>query len=143
MPLVVREPRQAKGRVVDTPVGLAGVFALLTGRSAEVPAGDDVVSESFPLVATPEKPGVRGGRALVSGTRKLIRGTGGGLELYDVETDPGERRDLSRDPGPAAEASSLAAGLDRWIAAHPPLRAPETFESREDRERLRSLGYLR
>ncbi len=143
VPLVVKEPRQAKGRLVEGPVGLAGVFALLAGRSAEVPAEDAVVSESFPLVPTPEKPGVHGGRALESGGRKLIRGVDGHVELFDVEKDPEERRDLVRETALADTASSLSARLDRWIAAHPPGRAPETSESREDRERLRSLGYLR
>jgi hypothetical protein len=37
----------------------------------------------------------------------------------------------------------MTAALDRWIAAHPPVRSPEARESREDLVRLKSLGYLR
>lgn len=142
VPLVVRTPRQAAPRVVDAPVGLAGVFGLLTGAADEIRAEDVVVAESFPLVATPEKPGVRGGRALVAGDRVLIRGIDGRLELYDVRDDPGQARDLSASSAFGEAAAKASARLDRWVAAHPPLRAPETRETREDRARLRSLGYL-
>ena len=143
VPLVVRRPRQTTARVVETPVGLASVFALLTGDSADARAEDAVVSESFPLVPTPEKPGVRGGRALFSGALAYIRGIDGRVELYDVREDPGESRNLSASPSFGDAVNGLSARLDGWIAAHPPLRSPETRESREDRARLRALGYLR
>ncbi len=143
VPLVVRRPRQQTGKVVEAPVGLAGLFALVTGDADELSAEDPVVSESFPLVPTAEKPGVRGGRTLFSGNDKLIRGSDGRVELYDMRVDPGEQHDLAGSTRSADAVSRLTAMLDRWIAAHPPVRSPETPESREDRTRLRTLGYLR
>ena len=143
VPLVVRRPRQRVKSVVGAPVGLAGLFALVTGDADELRAEEPVVSESFPLVRTAEKPGVRGGRALFSGNDKLIRGSDGRVELYETRKDPGERHDVAGSPGSADAVSGMAAMLDRWIAAHPPVRSPETPESREDRARLRALGYLR
>ena len=142
VPLVVKRPRQQAKKIVEGPVGLAGLFSLLTGDADELRAGAPVVSESFPLVPTAEKPGVRGGRALFSGDDKLIRGMDGRVELYETRADPGEERDLAASPGSAGAVSRMAALLDGWTAAHPPVRSPETRESREDRARLRALGYL-
>ncbi len=143
VPLVVRQPRQASGRVIGEPIGIAGVYEFLSGGSPEVRVEDPVVSESFPLVPTPEKPGVRGGRALFSGPHVYVRGIDGRVELYDMREDPGELRDLSAVPDFRGAVAGASTRLDRWIAAHPPQRAPETRESREDRARLRALGYLR
>jgi arylsulfatase A-like enzyme len=143
VPLVVRKPRQREKSVVEEPVGLAGLFALLTGDAGELHTDAPVVSESFPLVPTAEKPGVRGGRALFRQDDKLIRGNDGRVELYALGTDPGERHDLAGSPGSADTVAGLTELLDRWIAAHPPVRSPEARESVEDRARLRALGYLR
>jgi arylsulfatase A-like enzyme len=143
VPLVVRRPRQRTNHVAEAPVGLAGLFALLTGAADEVRAEDPVVSESFPHVPTAEKPGVRGGRALFSGNDKLIRGIDGRVELYETRQDPGERRNLAGSSGYADSVSRMTVMLDRWIVAHPAVRSPETLESPEGRARLRSLGYLR
>ena len=143
VPLLVRQPRQRAGRMVGEPVGLAGVFRLLTEGTADVRAEEFVVSESFPLVPTPEKPGVRGGRGLLSGSLAYLRGVDGRAELYDLRDDPGESRNLAAVPTASDAVAGASARLDRWIAAHPPLKSPETRESREDRARLRALGYLR
>ena len=86
---------------------------------------------------------MRGGRALFSGDDKVFRGSDGRVELYEIRKDPGESRDLAGDPHSADAVARLTASLDGWIAAHPPVRSPETRESREDRARLRALGYLR
>jgi len=143
VPLVVRRPRQRTKIVVKAPVGLASLFALLKGDTDELRADAPVLSESFPLVPTAEKPGVRGGRALFTGDDELIRGSDGRIELYDTRKDPGEREDRAASPGSTDVVSARTAMLDRWIAAHPPVHAPETRESLEDRARLRSLGYLK
>jgi arylsulfatase A-like enzyme len=143
VPLLVRRPRQRAKKVVEDPVGVAGLFTLVTGDGGDLRADAPAVSESFPLVPTADKPGVRGGRALVSGNETLIRGSDGRVELYDTREDPAENRDLAAAPKFADVVFRLSAVLDRWIAAHPPVPTPETRESREDRARLRSLGYLR
>ncbi|MEO8587229.1 MAG: sulfatase [Acidobacteriota bacterium] len=143
VPLLVKRPRQRTKNVVEEPVGLAGLFTLLTGDTDELRAGGPVVSESFPLAPMAGKPGVRGGRALFSGTGKLIQGGDGRVEFYDTEKDRGETEDRTASLTARDAISGMTAALDRWIAAHPPLRAPETRESLEDRARLRALGYLR
>ena len=77
VPLVVRRPHQRVKDVVETPVGLAGLFALLTGDAAELPTDAPVVSESFPLAAVAEQAGRSWGPRSLLGER---------------QADPGERR---------------------------------------------------
>jgi len=60
-----------------------------------------------------------------------------------VREDPDESREISAAPAFSDAVAGASARLDRWIASHPPVRSPETRESREDRARLRALGYLR
>jgi arylsulfatase A-like enzyme len=64
---------------------------------------------------------------------------GGGWRraLYDLETDPGETRDVqAAHPEVAAR---LGAALDAWLAATP---AAELMPSEADVEALRNLGYV-
>jgi arylsulfatase A-like enzyme len=78
-------------------------------------------------------------------------------ELYDLETDPQEQRNLLPDPSPEArqQADRLAAELDRFLAAANPFPS-EFYPRRRDEgaddadgaarramwERLRQLGYV-
>jgi choline-sulfatase len=49
---------------------------------------------------------------------KYIRRTEGfPSELYDLKTDPGERRNVAGDPAQAGRVKELGADLDRWFAA--------------------------
>lgn len=50
--------------------------------------------------------------------------------------------DLAESPEAAGAVSRMIALLDAWVSAHLPVRSPETQENREDRTRLRALGYL-
>lgn len=66
-------------------------------------------------------------------------------ELYDLDDDPAERRNLLADPSSAGGGPEreLRTALESWCAAADPL--PSTFEPNQDEEtlrRLRSLGYL-
>lgn len=66
--------------------------------------------------------------------------------LYHLEADPGERKDLLRDPTAQALAlaDELRQALESWAASAAPL--PSTFERPQRNEtirRLRSLGYVR
>ncbi len=144
VPLVVHKPGQREGAIAKTPVGLASLFAFLTGNVAGLPVDPAVVTESFPLVPAPEKATLRTGRALLVGDWKLIRSSrDGSVELYDMVRDPLEEQDLAGRPELAPVLSEMTAALDRWIVEHPPLASEERRESREDRARLRALGYLR
>jgi arylsulfatase A-like enzyme len=59
--------------------------------------------------------------------------------LYDLESDPGETRDAWTDH--AGVAARMGRAMDAWIAEDTRL-VREPVISPEDRERLRSLGYV-
>jgi len=86
-------------------------------------------------------------RAVQQGHHKLIRGSDGDLELYDLAADPAEARDLAAARPELAAA--LATALDEWVAKLPPLDpdrrrgGPASGLSRGRLEELRALGYLR
>jgi arylsulfatase A-like enzyme len=80
----------------------------------------------------------RHGRSYVPAPKRLA-----GVELYDLVADPGERRNLLRDPTP--EMRRLAARFDaelRRRAAEAPGHAEATHLGEEALQRLRALGYL-
>lgn len=90
------------------------------------------------------------------GRWKLVRTPYLGMEeLYDLDRDPGERRDLLRDPPPDAMQAlpDLRDALGRWMASADPLAseffprtkprdAAQAAQQREMWERLRALGYV-
>ena len=79
-------------------------------------------------------------RAVIHGRWKLIWTPGreeGPYELFDLESDPGEERDLYAPAHP--EAERLAALLQAWSDDEP--RA-EATASEADLEALRALGYI-
>jgi len=74
---------------------------------------------------------------------KLIRGPGGKLELFDLERDPQERRNLARDL--ASLAAELDDELESWRRGRPRLTGDPAATTGIDpatEERLRTLGYL-
>ncbi|MGH9175415.1 MAG: sulfatase/phosphatase domain-containing protein, partial [Vicinamibacterales bacterium] len=95
--------------------------------------------------------------AIVDYPWKLIvferAGTRGRAELYRLDTDPGERRDLASVDG--ARVKALLTALDRFMAGEMQRRArfdadharssprPSTPPSRDLLDQLRSLGYVR
>ena len=46
---------------------------------------------------------------------KYVRYLGYGEELYDLAADPGELRNLAREPSAASDRTRLARELDDWI----------------------------
>ncbi len=82
-------------------------------------------------------------RALTHGRYKLIRGSRGRVELYDLDADPTESQDLAAAGHP--EVARLSDLLDRQLAALKPwknsgVEPPQL--SPEHRRRLQALGYL-
>src|SRR6185503_11547901 len=148
VPLLVKLPgRRRAGETVDTPVQLADILPTVTSLlGLPVPSG--VASRSL------LDPGAVGERRIYSETlyprlalgwselRSLvdtrwhfIRGVRD--ELYDLESDPGETRDLAAREN--AVASRLRAELD---SAHPlQVPTPEAVP-REVAQRLAALGYV-
>jgi len=157
VPLIVKYPGQTEGRVVSTPVSGADfaptIMALLKlpllkgtqGRSLldETSPPRQIISESFPRPALldldPRFHRVQ--RALIEWPYKLIASTDGTRELYRLDRDPTESRNLFAPTEPVA--ASLETRLDAWLASavtevgETPAMDPEALE------RLRSLGYVR
>jgi tetratricopeptide (TPR) repeat protein len=146
VPLVVKLPRGERGGtseaapaglrdVVPTIAGVLGVQppAAARGRDllAPAPARAAVYSETwYPRIHL----GWSELRSLTDARYQLIDGPR--PELYDVVRDPGERRDLLAEKPQAAAAMRAALAGDAGSFVPP---APAT---REERERLASLGYL-
>jgi len=80
-------------------------------------------------------------RTVIDGRYKLIWTPGQTgdqeFELYDLETDPGETRDLSADE--PARVRAMRQKLGSWVRSG---RAQPGAPSEADQERLRSLGYV-
>ncbi|MCZ7648424.1 MAG: sulfatase-like hydrolase/transferase [Planctomycetota bacterium] len=68
--------------------------------------------------------------------RKFIWYKHGEEELYDLEADPGERRNLIADPKRRAEASDLRARLFDWY-----IRAEDPRDAMDDRDIARALPW--
>jgi arylsulfatase A-like enzyme len=86
-------------------------------------------------------------RAVIVGETKLIWGSDGKHELYDLGSDPGERQNLIDDPQYAATAQELLALHDDLVTRYDLglKRGSPTDESELDestRQKLKSLGYV-
>jgi len=158
VPLVFYWPRGIPGgRTIDEPVSILDIYPTLLelaglepppglqGRSlapllrGEERAADPQRELLFELHRPrPELQAIRAGRF------KLIRGTGAGgrVELYDLEDDPGEHRDLSRSRPDVVER--LSARLDATFAGLPPAPLTERIDvvDPELRAQLEMLGYM-
>jgi arylsulfatase A-like enzyme len=159
VPLIVFGPGIPPGRV-DAPVSLVDVAPTLERLAGLDPAPGD----GRDLLAAPAEPG-RSLRltgtlygpekhALVRGSTKAIATSGNHTmrrhlvgprsfaprELYDLASDPGERRPLGDgDGGP--QAAALRAELDGFAGEPAPASARAALVDDETRERLRALGY--
>lgn len=112
-------------------IGLAPPDAI-AGRSLLTPSSDDEfrIAESNLRVS------------LRAGDGKIIRTLRDGRsEVYALDTDPGEQRDVAAlRPELAADLGGL---LDRWIEGTDSRAAPDVPIDAETRERLEALGYVR
>lgn len=154
VPLLFEAPgRIPPGTVVSAPVGLVDVApTLLVLAGVDVPAsvegrsllarctGD--ASPARPVYLENEYPrrsfGWAALRGLVAEDRKLIRGPG--LELYDLDEDPGELRDLATAEAQSAERLATALeSLRRSLALR---EAGAVDGGVEETRRLAALGYV-
>ncbi len=167
--LVARGPGFERGEVVSTPVHLADVHAtLLAAAGAERPpnsfgvdlrrdAPGDRVFTAFldtPLLSlrrlrTPAgdalaRPFERQLWAAVGPRYKLIAGSDGSEELYDLSRDPDEQRPLAPADVPSGALADLRSALDGARAAQAaaePMTPPPMDE--ETRQALGALGYVK
>jgi arylsulfatase A-like enzyme len=152
VPLVVKHPRgERAGKREVARVSIAAVFALILDRlSLEVPAqaeppperavGHPVVAETYPHpVFAPNGHW----RALYQGSLKYLWNSLGRHELFDLEGDPGEERNLvGRHPGMARRFEADLEAILARVPRPPRETGPGRPVDAETREALRNLGYL-
>ena len=145
-PLLVKAPGRTEPRRIVEPVSLVDVLPTVLDALALPPANDvDGLSllrplpSDRPLLAESVDRGGELARALRRGSRKLVRHRGRGSSLYDVASDPGERRDLTTER--AAEAADAERELTAFLKLHEGGAASAKLTP-EEAERLKALGYL-
>jgi arylsulfatase A-like enzyme len=154
VPMILRLPDAAHaGRVVDQPVSLIDVVPSILDYLDLDPPPEAQGTSLLPLIDNDDKdrgpvylavsraePGLR---AVRQGSWKYIRDLGGprGDRLFDLATDPGERRDVRLEE--PAKARQLASQLDEFLAHVPISVQPELEEvDAETLDELRALGYV-
>jgi arylsulfatase A-like enzyme len=158
-PLLVKlphHPRQARGVVRNTPVGLVDVAPTILD-SLGLPAPPEISGRSLLAEGIGAEPPARpvfgetdrgrGKRSVLVGNLKLIRHVPTGRDsLYDLASDPEERFDLlsgQADPTLQRDAQRLRRELNRWLKTMEHARDAHTVElTQEDRAALRAIGYL-
>lgn len=153
VPMILRQGDALKGRrrdycqhidIVPTVLGFAGlaIDSRLRGRDLRQPELKDI-----DIVAAARSPIDKDGdkRSIIDGGFKLIRNQSSGrVELFSMEEDPTEQKDLAVNDDMHQEVTRLTGLLasiledDRLDLAS---AAGEQFDE-EERERLRSLGYV-
>ncbi|MCC6409473.1 MAG: sulfatase [Planctomycetes bacterium] len=158
VPLVVKRPGQKRGRVLDVPVCHAELARLIA--SALTVEQENELAKRFPYapgaplrlaelwLSRPNELKASWGErfkrkraALYLERWKYIRSTDGKHELYDLEADPREKRNLIAEKPELAR--TLEERLSRFEAdsrAGPEQAAPVEV-SAEELETLRALGY--
>ena len=166
---IVDGSRRFPARVIDAPVRSVDILPtfveLIGGRADMIPAGvagssllayldGDNDAALLPRTALSQRRKLKEGAEEQSGLPeelnavqneryKLILGSDGGAELYDLLADRWERSNLAGTG--IADQQALAAELDRMLATMARLRDPGTgapLDPETERE-LRSLGYIR
>lgn len=155
VPLLVRHPdvRGASTRISE-PVQNHRLFSTVLAAAGVEPSPGDpppLDGPAIPVVTSVQRSDTAiaaygGGvdrdlRAIYDPPYKLVASSRGAFELYDLERDPEELRDLSRER--PEKARELALQLREVERAHPPRFDPALRAEVDDetRERLRSLGY--
>ncbi len=163
VPLIIRDPASRDSpRVVSEPVSLVGTVPTLlelmgvgeTGLRFHAPSFAAAVREdawdgSVPVFAEvrfrgqldPRKRAAK--QALIGPRFKIIRDEdSGAVELYDLEEDPRERRDLSAARPDLAQRMLVVLDARARVAAESAVEPSERKLSDEEIDMLRGLGYI-
>jgi arylsulfatase A-like enzyme len=145
VPLYVKPADGRREVVQEEPVTLAAVYGMaleLVGLEPPPPAPGRPDAEWYhPALRFRVRPGQDSGTDLLAwteGSMKYIVGLGGGVEVYDLASDPSELRALELPP---AERDRILARARAWWEAHPPPATRPVALDPEDVERLQALGY--
>ena len=139
VPLVVAVPN-SPARTVDTNVSLADLAGtLLAAANVDVPDGMrrgplEQDGEAYGETQYPEAAGWHDLAALAFDRWKLIASSA--VELYDLQTDPGETRNL------AGDRTAVVEGARRRLAELRSVKAADAAVPPDAAERLRALGYV-
>jgi arylsulfatase A-like enzyme len=152
--LMVKYPKSAhKGRV-DTPVGLIDVAPTVLQQSGvAVPPAmqghslldaarpDAIFAETFQcqVIQTVDCPGC-GARAIVAWPLKYIAFLKGRRQLFRLDVDPDETRDVSSTE--SGDLSALSQTITAWGKTIPKQSVQQMKLDPEEIKRLKSLGYL-
>ena len=156
VPLLIRYPGTDGGARVDAPVQIHLLFAMLL-RAAGVPVpegvdGRDLASAAGDIILQVQRSDLnvrmfgeffdRDLVAIQSWPHKLVVGTTGERELFDLESDPEELRNLAADEPELVQ--SLAARLRALAERRPPQFSEESRAELRPatEEALRALGYI-
>ena len=149
VPLLMVSPRQLPPGLVDEPTGLVDVLPTildLLGLPANGQIHGQLSSSDRPILLTTFRPFAHHEiRALRSDRYKYIRtlqtaGSPASEALYELESDPGETRNLSGERLDVRQR--LSDLLDRELAGSQAGPAEEAELTDEERRQLEALGYL-
>ena len=163
VPLVIKAPG-VPPRVVDDYVGLIDVVPTLLAQLG-LPVPDGLEGQAIdlagqrPIAARPvfsetlnnqphfdaAAPTVERRSVIVAGRKLIVDAKANTTRLFDLATDPAERRDLAAEH--KAEADRLGVQLQQWLRDVEQKRAttpaPDGHEfSPEEYKRLKDLGYV-
>lgn len=157
VPLIMKLPQGAHaGSAIDTQaqsIDIVPTVLELLGLTLPSTLQGRSLAPALRGVAQPGVPAFLNGRAIRTDRWKLIADGKQGAQLYDLEADPAESRDLSPDPSHHALVQDLAEQLtehsarNRTIVTEQAARAGgETGErpvtmTEAEKEHLRNLGY--
>ncbi len=149
VPLVIRGPGVAHGRH-RAPVSTAGLFGTLA-HLARIPVeGALTLDTAAPVAELTWAHGIKPGlpdrdadgtflpnrrrfTAIYDARWKLIRSSAGELELFDLDRDPAEERNLAGDA--LDRVAALETAMDSWLEGTP--RPPDIPLPDEERQRRR------
>jgi arylsulfatase A-like enzyme len=147
VPLYVTSLNKNQDRTTDVPIVSSDVLYLILKKLGfeQTPAmkNNSIVAELF---RSPRKVKMKGNHfdrdllTWIEGVQKIIVSTKNSVEIYNIESDPEEKKNLAT---PGAELERISSFAERWWNEHPPPET-ETVTPVDDAlvERLKTLGYL-
>lgn len=150
VPLYVSHVNKKQKGIIDTPVTGTDVFFLaLQELGFEQDFGkknNNIVAELFRSSSKIKRLQDKGHKidrdllTWIESSHKFIVSTNNSVEVYNLRTDPGEKKNLAA-PGPEQESISTLA--KQWWSDHPPsAKKQDSPVDKELIEGLKALGYL-